>query len=128
MTEEERRQRLLAMGLDPEEYTYQTAEEKAYEDTTALGAVGTGVRSGIGPTLGGIVGAAAPLALGLTGPIGLGVGVLGGIAGGYLGGKGQEAAEDAFKEAKKQGAFVFLNHPAWYVQQPNGTPALSAFQ
>lgn len=40
----------------------------------------------------------------------------------------QEAAEDAFKEAKKQGAFVFWNHPAWYVQQPNGTPALSDFQ
>ncbi|MEN8666428.1 MAG: Sb-PDE family phosphodiesterase, partial [Flavobacteriaceae bacterium] len=40
----------------------------------------------------------------------------------------QEKAEDAFKEAKKQGAFVFWNHPAWYVQQPNGTPALSDFQ
>lgn len=40
----------------------------------------------------------------------------------------QETAEGAFKEAKKQGAFVFWNHPAWYVQQPNGTPALSDFQ
>lgn len=40
----------------------------------------------------------------------------------------QETPEAAFKEAKKQGAFVFWNHPAWYVQQRNGTPALSDFQ
>lgn len=34
----------------------------------------------------------------------------------------------AFKEAKKQGAFVFWNHPAWYRQSPKGTPILSDFQ
>ncbi len=33
-----------------------------------------------------------------------------------------------FKEAKKQGAFVFWNHPAWYAQNPNGNPMLSDFQ
>ena len=40
-------------------------------------------------------------------------------------------AEDGltpFKEAKKQGAFVFWNHPAWYAQNPNGNPVLSDFQ
>ncbi|MFT6994530.1 MAG: hypothetical protein ACJA1P_001263 [Maribacter sp.] len=40
-------------------------------------------------------------------------------------------AEDGltpFKEAKKQGAFVFWNHPAWYAQNPNGNPTLSDFQ
>ncbi len=40
-------------------------------------------------------------------------------------------AEDGltpFKEAKKQGAFVFWNHPAWYAQNPDGNPTLSDFQ
>lgn len=40
-------------------------------------------------------------------------------------------AEDGltpFKEAKKQGAFVFWNHPAWHAQSPNGNPVLSDFQ
>lgn len=36
--------------------------------------------------------------------------------------------EDAFAAAKKQGAFVFWNHPAWYAQSPKGTPILSDFQ
>lgn len=33
-----------------------------------------------------------------------------------------------FAAAKKQGAFVFWNHPAWYPQNPNGNPNLSDFQ
>ncbi|SDQ52203.1 Sb-PDE family phosphodiesterase [Flagellimonas zhangzhouensis] len=37
-------------------------------------------------------------------------------------------AKDAFGEAKKQGAFVFWNHPAWYAQSPTGNPILSEFQ
>jgi hypothetical protein len=40
----------------------------------------------------------------------------------------KEDAEDAFSEAKKQGAFVFWNHPAWYPQSPQGNPILSDFQ
>ena len=36
--------------------------------------------------------------------------------------------EPAFKEAKKQGAFVFWNHPAWDRQSPTGNPILSVFQ
>jgi predicted metal-dependent phosphoesterase TrpH len=40
----------------------------------------------------------------------------------------QEDAEDAFATAKKQGAFVFWNHPAWYPQNPDGNPNLSDFQ
>lgn len=39
-----------------------------------------------------------------------------------------EKAETAFAEAKKQDAFVFWNHPAWYAQQPQGVPVLSDFQ
>lgn len=34
----------------------------------------------------------------------------------------------SFKEAKKQNAFVFWNHPAWHDQSPQGTPILSNFQ
>ena len=37
-------------------------------------------------------------------------------------------AEESFAQAKKQGAFVFWNHPAWYAQQPQGNPVLSDFQ
>lgn len=33
-----------------------------------------------------------------------------------------------FAEARKQGAFIFWNHPAWYAQQPQGLPVLSSFQ
>lgn len=33
-----------------------------------------------------------------------------------------------FKEAKKQDAFVFWNHPTWYVQSSTGNPILSDFQ
>ena len=39
-----------------------------------------------------------------------------------------DAPEVPFQEAKKQGAFVFWNHPAWYAQQPKGNPVLSEFQ
>ena len=39
-----------------------------------------------------------------------------------------EDAKDAFGTAKKQNAFVFWNHPAWYAQSPAGTPILSDFQ
>lgn len=39
-----------------------------------------------------------------------------------------DKAEDAFTEAKKQGAFVFWNHPAWYAQSSQGNPILSDFQ
>ncbi|QLG46160.1 Sb-PDE family phosphodiesterase [Costertonia aggregata] len=39
-----------------------------------------------------------------------------------------DKAEDAFSEAKKQNAFIFWNHPAWYAQNPKGYPILSDFQ
>ena len=39
-----------------------------------------------------------------------------------------EEATAAFEEAKKQGAFVFWNHPAWHAQSPTGNPILSEFQ
>ena len=40
----------------------------------------------------------------------------------------KDKAADAFSEAKKQGAFVFWNHPAWHRQSPSGNPILSDFQ
>ena len=39
-----------------------------------------------------------------------------------------EKAEQSFAEAKKQNAYVFWNHPAWYAQNPKGNPILSDFQ
>jgi predicted metal-dependent phosphoesterase TrpH len=36
--------------------------------------------------------------------------------------------EVPFREAAKQGAFIFWNHPAWYAQRPEGNPVLSDFQ
>jgi len=39
-----------------------------------------------------------------------------------------EDAMESFAEAKKQSAFVFWNHPAWYAQSPKGNPILSDFQ
>jgi hypothetical protein len=38
------------------------------------------------------------------------------------------APEIPFEVAKKQGAFVFWNHPAWHAQSPTGNPILSDFQ
>lgn len=40
----------------------------------------------------------------------------------------KDKAEDAFAAAKKQGAFVFWNHPAWYAQNLQGNPVLRDFQ
>ena len=40
----------------------------------------------------------------------------------------QEDALQSFKTAKRQGAFVFWNHPSWYAQSPNGNPVLREFQ
>jgi len=36
--------------------------------------------------------------------------------------------EIPFREAAKQGGFIFWNHPAWYAQRPKGNPVLSDFQ
>jgi hypothetical protein len=36
-----------------------------------------------------------------------------------------ETWEDAFAEAKKQGAFIFWNHPGWKAQQPDTMPWFS---
>ena len=90
MTEEERRRRLIAMGLDPTQYRYRTAEEKAYEETTGGGALLTGVGQSVGGGIGGLGGAAIGASYGsaiypgwgtLIG--GSGGGLIGGIAGGF---------------------------------------------
>ena len=36
--------------------------------------------------------------------------------------------EVPFREAARQGGFIFWNHPAWYAQSPEGNPVLSDFQ
>ena len=95
MTAEERRRHLIKLGYDPNEYRLVTLEEDALEETTQLGALGTSAASAIGPTIGGLLGAAAPVVMGLGGPIGLGVGLGAGLLGGYLGGKAQETIEGA---------------------------------
>jgi len=133
MTEEEQRRWLAANGYDPEQYDLVSPIEAEKRKTTALGALGTGVKSGIGPTLGGVVGAAAPLALGLTGPIGLGVGIVGGIVGGYLGGKGQEAAEDAALDDAEQQALALQRQVAyekypWLTFAGQAAPSMAFFR
>ena len=40
----------------------------------------------------------------------------------------KEKAEESFREAKNQGAFIFWNHPAWTAQSSKGLPVLSDFQ
>ncbi|MEO9894333.1 Sb-PDE family phosphodiesterase [Aurantibacter sp.] len=40
----------------------------------------------------------------------------------------KDKPEQSFSEAKKQGAFVFWNHPAWHRQSPTGNPILTDFQ
>lgn len=37
-------------------------------------------------------------------------------------------AAAVFKEAKRQGAFAFWNHPAWYAQSSTGNPVIGDFQ
>ena len=133
MTPEEQRRWLAANGYDPEQYDLVSPVEAEKRKTTALGAVGTGVASSIGPTLGGVIGAAAPFALGLTGPIGLGVGVLGGIAGGYLGGKGQEAAEDAALDDAEEQALALQRQAAnekypWLTFAGQAAPSMAFFR
>ena len=39
-----------------------------------------------------------------------------------------ENPQQPFDVAKKQGAFVFWNHPAWYAQQPKGNAIVTEFQ
>jgi len=97
MTEEERRERLLRMGLDPSQYRYVTNEEAAYEDTTRLSTVGTGLKQAIGPTAGALGGAKLGMMGGAAfGPIGAGVGgLVGGVLGGFAGAFGQGAIEEA---------------------------------
>ena len=63
------------MGLDPSQYRYVTNEEAAYEDTTRLSTVGTGLKQAIGPTAGALGGAKLGMMGGaVLGPIGAGVG------------------------------------------------------
>ena len=119
MTPEEQRRWLIANGYDPEQYELVSPLEAEKRETTAAGALGTGFKSSIGGTIGGVVGAATPLAL-MSGPLGwgaLGLSALGGLAGGYLGSKGQEAAEDAALDDAEQQA-LSLQRQAAYEKYP----------
>ena len=108
MTEEERRRRLVAMGLDPTQYRYVTNEEEAYEETTGGGAFLTGVGQSVGGGIGGLSGAAMGASYGSAlGPFGTrGGGIVGGLIGGIAGGFGQSAAEDAFLDDAEEQALA----------------------
>ena len=114
MTEEERRRRLIAMGLDPTQYRYRTAEEKAHEETTGGGAFLTGVGQSVGGGIGGLGGAAIGASYGSAlGPLGTLVGGIGGgIVGGIAGGFGQAAAEDAFLDDTEEQALALKRQVA----------------
>ena len=108
MTEEERRQRLLRMGLDPTKYRYVTNEEKALRSTTMGSAALTGVKQSVGPMAGGAAGALLGAKVGAVGgPIGALAGsIIGGIAGGFGGGAVQSAVEEAALDEADQAALM----------------------
>jgi len=114
MTEEERRRRLVAMGLDPSKYSYVTNEEEAYEDMTAGGAFLTGAKQTVGGGIGGLGAAALGASYGSAfGPVGtlvggLGLGIIGGIAGGF----GQAAVEDAVLDDAEEQALALKRQVA----------------
>ena len=114
MTEEERRRRLVAMGLDPSKYSYVTNEEEAYEDMTAGGAFLTGAKQTVGGGIGGLGGAALGASYGSAfGPVGTLVGGLGGgIIGGIAGGFGQAAVEDAVLDDAEEQALALKRQVA----------------
>ena len=135
MTEEERRRRLIAMGLDPTQYRYVTNEEKAYEETTRLGALGTGLKQTIGPTIGGLGLAATGAAIGAPlGPLGIaGGGLIGGLIGGFGGGAAQTAIEDAALDDAEEQALalkrqVALEKYPWTTLGGQFLPSLVAFR
>jgi len=135
MTPEEQRRWLIANGYDPDQYELVSPLEAEKRETTAAGAVGTGVMSGIGGTIGGAVGAVVPLAL-MSGPLGwgaLGLSALGGLAGGYLGGKGQEVAEDAMFDDAEQQALALQRQAAyekypWLTFAGQAAPSMAFFR
>ena len=114
MTEEERRQRLLRMGLDPTKYRYVTNEEKALRSTTMGSAALTGVKQSVGPTAGGAAGALLGAKVGAVGgPIGALAGsLIGGIAGGFGGGAVQSAVEEAALDEADQAALMLERQAA----------------
>ena len=135
MTEEERRRRLIAMGLDPTQYRYVTNEEKAYEETTRLGALGTGLKQTIGPTIGGLRLAATGAAIGAPlGPLGIaGGGLIGGLIGGFGGGAAQTAIEDAALDDAEAQALALKRQLAlekypWTTLGGQFLPSLVAFR
>ena len=114
MTEEERRQELLRMGLDPAKYRFVTNEEEALERTTMGSAALTGVKQSVGPMAGGAAGALLGAKVGAVGgPIGALAGsLIGGIAGGFGGGAVQSAVEEAALDAADQAALMLERQAA----------------
>lgn len=97
MTSEERRQRLIALGYDPDQYEYVTAEEKALEETGPWSAAWTGAKQSVGPVLGGVAGTIKGAKIGAAaGPWGTLAGaIIGGLGAAWAGGQAQTAIEDA---------------------------------
>jgi hypothetical protein len=114
MTEEERRQELLRMGLDPAKYRFVTNEEEALERTTMGSAALTGVKQSVGPMAGGAAGALLGGKIGAVGgPIGIAAGgIIGGIIGGLGGGAVQSAVEEAALDEADQAALMLERQAA----------------
>lgn len=114
MTEEERRQELLRMGLDPAKYRFVTNEEEALERTTMGSAALTGVKQSVGPMAGGAAGALLGGKIGTVGgPIGIAAGgIIGGIIGGLGGGAVQSAVEEAALDEADQAALMLERQAA----------------
>ena len=133
MTEEERRRRLIAMGLDPTQYRYVTNEEKAYEETTRGGAFATSLKPAIAPTIGGAVATAATVGLLGSNPIGWAAAIPIGLAAGYGTAKGQESVEDKILDDAEKQALMLRRQAAmekypWTSLAGQFAPSLISFR
>ena len=114
MTPEEQRRWLIAYGYNPDEYELISETDAAARDTTKGSAFLTGLKQSVGPTIGGLGLAAAPL-VAASGPIGwgaVGLSALGGFVGSYLGGEAQDEIEKVFLDDAEERALTLQRQAA----------------
>lgn len=118
LTEEYKRKRLVDLGIDPNQTSYEeyfsgdfpstsNAPQAPANNSNTLGALGTGARKSIGSTVGGVGATAAALALfpeptGATKLAALALALGSGLAGAYAGGKAQEKLEPIIRGEDEQ--------------------------